>query len=96
MGEIDTIVEDSGFTEDHVICTDSVSLLGIFSPIEPGEVADGRAVSEVGDDALFTRSHGEGLETENLSYNLNIGHVARQFVDGVDLRAVNIFIRIVF
>ena len=96
MGEVDTVVEDGRFAEDHVFRAYPVGLFGVFSTIKPSEVADSRTIREMGDDTLFARTHGETLETENMPHDLHIGHVASQFMDGVDLRTVYIFIRIVF
>ena len=96
MGEVDTVVEDGRFAEDHVFRAYPIGLFGVFSTIKPSEVADSRTIREMGDDTLFARTHGETLETEDMSHDLHIGHVASQFMDGVDLRTVHIFIRIVF
>ena len=96
MGEVDAVVEDGGLTKDHIFRADSIGLLGVFASVEPREVADGRAVGEMGDDALLTGSHRKGLEAEDMTHHLHVGHIARQFVDGVDLRAVNVFVGIVF
>ena len=96
MGEVDAVVEDGGFAKDHVLCADAISLLGVFTSIEPGEVADSRTVRKVGDDAFLAGAHRETLETEDMSNDLHVGHVARQFVNTIYLRAVHIFIRVVF
>jgi hypothetical protein len=50
----------------------------------------------MGYDTFLAGTHGEGFEAENLADHLYKGHFTRQFVDGVYLRAVHIFIRIVF
>ena len=96
MGEVDAVVEDSRFSEDHVFGAYPIGLLGVFASIEPSEVADSRTICEMGYDTLFARAHGETLEAEDMSHDLHIGHVASQFMDGVDLRTVYIFVRIVF
>ena len=49
----------------------------------------------MGDDTLFARSCLEGLETEDMPHDLHERHVACQFVDGIDLRPVNVLVRIV-
>ena len=96
MGEVDAVVEDGGLTEDHIFRADSIGLLGVFATIKPCKVGDGGTIRTMGYDAFFTRSHGEGLEAEDMTNDLHIRHIAREFVDGVDLRAVDIFVRIVF
>ena len=85
MGEVDAIVEDGRFAEDHVLGADAVSLLGIFAPVEPDKVTDGRAVGKVRHNSLLALSHREGFEAEDMPHDLYIRHVARQFMDGVDL-----------
>ena len=96
MGEVDAVVEDSGLAEYQIFRPDAIGLLGVFSTIEPREVCDGRSICKMGNDALLTRSHGEGLETEDMPDDLHKGHLTRQFVNLIDLRAVYVFIRIVF
>ena len=95
VGDIDAVVEDGGFAEYDIFRTYLISLFRIFAPLEPYEVCDACTVAEMGHDALFSRSHRERLETEDMTNNLHEGHIARQFVDGIDLGAVYIFIRIV-
>ena len=96
MGEVDAVVENRGLAEDEIFSTDAIGLLGVFATIKPREVGDGGTISKMGHDTLFAGSHGEGLETQNVADDLHKRHVARQFVDGVNLRTVHIFIRIVF
>ena len=96
MGEVDAVVEDRGLAEHEILGTDLVGLLGVFATIKPREVGDGSTVGEMRYDAFFPRTHRESLETQNVADDLYERHVARQFVDGVDLRAVDIFVRIVF
>ena len=96
MGEIDTVVEDGGLAEDQIIHSNLICLLGVFATVEPGEVTDSCAIGEVGDHPFLARSHGVGLETEDMTDDLDVRHVARQLMDGVNFRAVYIFVRIVF
>ena len=96
MGEVDAVVEYCRFAEDEILGTDAIGLLGVFATIKPREVGDGGAIRKMGHDTLLARSHGEGLEAEDMTNDLHIRHIAREFVDGVDLRAVDIFVRIVF
>ena len=70
--------------------------ISIFAAVKPREVTDARAVGKVSHDAFLTGAHGESLETQDLTDDLHERHFAREFVDGVDLRAVHIFVRIVF
>ena len=97
MAQLDAVVEDGGLAEDQVVCADTVVLLGILAAgTEPHEVHDARAVAEMGDDALFTRTHLEGLKAQDMADDLHERHVARQLVDGVHLRAVHVLVREVF
>ena len=57
---------------------------GIFPALKPHEVGDACAVRKMGHDTLLTRSHLEGLETEDMTHDLHEGHVASQFVDSID------------
>ena len=50
----------------------------------------------MGHDTFFAGAHGEGLETEDMTHHLYKRHLACQFVDGIDLRAVHVFVRVVF
>ena len=95
MGDVDAVVEDGGFAEYDIFRTYLISLFRILAPLEPYEVCDARAVAEVSHDAFLSRPHRKCLETEDMTNNLHEGHIARQFVDGIDLGAVYIFIRIV-
>ena len=45
--------------------------------------------------AFLARPHLESLETQDAAHHLYEGHLARQFMDGIDLRAVHIFIRVI-
>ena len=96
MREVDAVVKDGGLAKDQVLRPDLIILLGIFAPIKPREVSNGRAVCKVSHNPFLTRPHGERLKTQDLTDHLHIRHVAREFVDGVDLRAVHVFIGIVF
>ena len=49
----------------------------------------------MGHHTLLARSHVEGLVAEYAAHDLHKRHVARQFVNVVDLAAVYIFIRII-
>ena len=95
MGEVDAIVEYRRLSKNQILNTYLIVLLGVFSTIKPSKVADARAVSKVCHHTFFPRSHGKGLETQDVSHHLHKRHVACQFVDCVDLRAVNIFVWIV-
>ena len=95
MGHVDAVVEDGGFTEYDIFDTDLIGLLGIFPALEPHEVHDTRSVAEMGHHTFLAWAHLEGLETENFADNLNERHVARQLVDGIDLRTVDILVRVI-
>ena len=96
MGEVDAVVEHRGLAKDEILDTDLIGLLGIFAAIEPREVADARTIGEMSHHTFLAWSHGEGLEAQDLSHHLHERHITRQFVDGIDLRTVNVFIGIVF
>ena len=93
VGDVDAVVEDCRLAKDYIFHTNLVSLFRIFATLEPHEIHDTGAIAEMGDDALFARSHLESLKTEDLTYNLNERHIACQFVDGIDLRAVDVLVR---
>ena len=95
MGDVDAVVEDGGFAEYDIFRTYLISLFRILAPLEPYEVCDARAVAEVSHDAFLSRPHRKCLETEDMTNDLHEGHIARQFVDGIDLGTIYIFIRIV-
>ena len=92
MGDVDAVVEDRGFAEDHVFYADPITLLGVFATLEPYEVGDARTIGEMGHDTFLARSHLEGLETEDMTHDLYEGHVASEFVDGIDLGTIDILI----
>ena len=96
MGEVNAVVEYCRFSKDQIIDAYFVILFSIFAAIKPSEIADGCAVGEVGYHAFLARSHGEGFEAHDAAYHLHERHVPREFVDGIDLRAVYIFVWIVF
>ena len=95
MGEVDAVVEDGGFAKDQIFRTNLIILFGILSAIKPSEIADACTISKMGHHTFLTRSHGERLKTKDTARHLNKGHLARQFVDGVYLRTIYIFIRII-
>jgi len=95
VGDVDAVVEDGRLAEYNVFRTYLVTLFGIFPTLKPHEVTDACAIGEMGYDTLLARSHLEGLETEDMSHDLYEGHIASQFVDGIDLRPVNVLVRIV-
>ena len=95
MGEVNAVVEYSGFAKDQILRTDLVVLLGVFAAIKPSEICDGSTVRKVSHNPLLSRSHGEGLETEYFSDDLYERHIPRQFVNSINLRTVHILIRIV-
>ena len=95
MSHVDAVVENGRLTENDIFDTYLVRLFGIFPSLKPHEVHDTCAIAEMGYHTLFARSHLKRFETENLAHDLNEGHVACQFVDGINLRTVNIFVGVV-
>ena len=95
MLHLDAIVEDAWSPEHQVFRAYLVCLFGILASIEPYQVHDACAIREMGHHAFLARSHLKGLETEDASYDLHERHVASEFVNGIDLRAVHIFIWII-
>ena len=95
MGDIDAIIEDGRLAEYHVFRTYLITLFGIFPTLEPHEVGNARAISEMGHYTFLTWSHLESLETEDMSHDLYERHIASQFVDGIDLRPIDVLIRVV-
>ena len=95
MGHVDAVVEDGGLAKHDILDTYLIGLFGIFPALEPHEVHDTRSVTEMGHHPFLAWAHLEGLETENFADNLNKRHVARQLVDGIDLRTVDILVRVV-
>ena len=95
MGHVDAVVKDGRLAEYDIFDTYLIRLFGIFPTLKPHEVHDTCAIAEMGYHTFLARSHLEGLKTENLAHNLYEGHVARQFVDGIDFRTVNIFVGVV-
>ena len=89
------IVEDARSSEYQVFRAYLVVLLGIFAAIEPHQVHDACAIGEMSHHAFLAWPHLKGLETQDAPYDLHERHVAREFVDGIDLRAVHIFIGVV-
>ena len=78
MGYVDASVIDVGASEDDIVPADGIVLLGIFATIEPRQVHDLAAtIRKMRHHALLTGTHLEGLETQNLSFYLHKGHVAR-------------------
>ena len=96
MGEVDAVVKHSGFAKHQILGTYLIILLGVFTTIKPGKVADAGAISKVCHYALLTRAHRKGLETQDMTNYLYKRHIACKFVDGVHLRAVDVFVGVVF
>ena len=95
MGEVDAVVKHSGFAKHQILGTYLIILFGVFATIKPGKVTDAGAICKVCHYALLTRAHRKGLETQDMSYHLYKRHVARKLVDGVHLRAVDVFVGVV-
>ena len=94
MVDVDASVIDVRTSEDDILLAYSVVLLGIFPPIKPREVHNfSCAIRKVCNNTLFAGTHLEGLETEDMSFNLYKWHVAIQFADAVKTTAIHMFIR---
>ena len=96
MGDVDAVVEDGRLAEYHIFRAYLVTLFGIFPALKPHEVGDACAIGEMGHHTLLARTHLERLETEDMSHDLYERHVACQFVDGVDLRPIDMLVGVVF
>ena len=95
MGDVDAVVEDGRLAEYHVFRTYLITLFGVFPALKPHEVGNACAIGEVSHDTLLARPHLEGLEAENMSHDLYERHIACEFVDGIDLRPIDMFVGIV-
>ena len=94
MGKLITAVVRLRLTKDDIFRSWLVTVVHPVLGTEPHEVDDVAAVGEVGDDtflAAFTKL----LEALYGSFDLHERHVARKLPDGVDLRPVHIFIRVI-
>ena len=95
MGKLIAVVVDGGPSEDNILGVDFVVAGDVLGTAEPHQVDHTRPVGHVGHDAFAAVSHLKLLETQNLSFYLHERHVARQFADLIDFRAVHIFIRVI-
>ena len=89
------IVIDGRLAEHHILCANLVFRLGSLAELKPHEVHDTRTIGEVGHHTFVARAHLKGLETQYSSHHLHERHVACEFVNGVDPRAIHIFIRVI-
>ena len=96
MGKVDAVIKDGRLSEYQILRAYFVILFSVFAAIKPSQVADARPIGKVGHDTLLMCTHWESLETQNLAHHLYKRHVASQFVNGIYLRTVYVFIRIVF
>ncbi len=89
-------VEHLRAAEDDVLPAYGILLDGVLGIVKPCQIHHpARTVSEVGHDPLLARPHLERLERENAPFHLYERHVARQFGNAVDPRAVNVLVGIV-
>ena len=89
------LVEDCRFAEDDVVRVYLIITCNLFGIREPHQVDDSCAVGDVCHNTFLASSRIELLEAENPAANLYEGHLARHLVDGVYLRPIHIFIRII-
>ncbi len=62
--------------------------------MKPYEVNDVLTVGEMADDALLP-AFAHLLVAQDMAFDLYLRHVAAQLADGIHLRSVNVFIRII-
>ena len=85
VGDIDASVVDVRSSEDNILRTYFILLLGIFAAIEPCQVHHlPAAVREVSHHAFLAGTHLERLETQDVAFHLYERHVACQFADAVE------------
>ena len=89
-------VKHRGLAKHHVLGVKVIIVVNVLGAVEPHKVYHAVAVGEMGHHPFFADAHGKLLETQNLSFDLYKRHVALQFVDGINLTPVHIFIWIVF
>ena len=96
MTNLYAVVEDGRLAEDHVLRPYLIFRHRRLAVVEPYQVHDAGTVGEVGDDAHLPWPHLKLLEAQDAPHHLHKRHVASQLTDGVHLRAVHVFVRIVF
>ena len=95
MGELIASAIDGWFAENDILSVHPQAFCQLLGAGEPHEVYDARTVGEMGNDAFLPRPHVELLETQDIPFQLDIGHLAGKIANGVDVAAVHIFIRII-
>ena len=95
MRELEASAVDSGSAEHDVVLAHLIRLVYVLCAGEPHEVDHSPTVGEVCHDALLACRHLELLKREYLAAYLHEGHVALQFVYGIDAAPIHIFIWIV-
>ena len=95
MGQLVASAIDGRLAEDDIVGVHLQVFRQLLYTYEPHEVDNSRAVGEVGYDSLLARSLLKLLEAEDVSLQLDVGHLARQLADGVDAAAVDVFVGII-
>ena len=93
MRKLDAPVIDPRFAKDDILLSYQIGLGSIRHPVEPHQVADGRPVREMGHEPFLPRRQFVALKTKDMAFDLDEGHVAREFGDAIDLRPIDILIR---
>ena len=95
MLHLNAVVEHRRASEDQIVLTGLVVLLGILAAIEPHQIHDASTIGEMGYDTLTARSHVESLKAQDAPHDLHEWHVARELADFIYLAAVHILIGII-
>ena len=94
MCHVDPSFEHLRFSKHHVWHTHLIVLHDITQPLEPHQIDKARSIGEMGNHTSPS-SLAHLFERENLPHKLDVRHVAVDFRNSVEFRAVNIFIRII-
>ena len=94
MRHVDTPFEHLRLAEDDVGGTGLISLRNVFESLEPDKVDGTGTVGEVGHQTLRPTLTNL-VEADNLSDQLDIRHITVDLRDMVELRAVDVFIRVI-
>jgi len=92
MGYVYTSVENRRLSKDDVFLTDLIFSYNIFHPLKPDQVHHSRSVGEMSHQSSVA-SFAHILETQDLTLQLYVRHVAIQLVYTVYTAPVYIFIR---
>jgi len=92
MGNINTAVVHRRPAKDNIFHVHLVAAYKTFDALKPDKVYNACPVRQVGNESPLPSFPGR-FKAQYLSPDLNVGHVAIQFSDGVDAASVHIFVR---